>query len=89
MKKILVIEDEDSIRENIFDALSLNGYEIYTAENGLDGLNKAIQIIPDLVICDIMMPLMDGYEVLSIIKEEEKLMLTPLFSSQQKANTRM
>ncbi len=77
MKKILVIEDEDSIRENIFDALSLNGFEIYTAENGLDGLNLAIQIIPDLIICDIMMPLMDGFEVLGKIKEEEKFILTP------------
>jgi CheY-like chemotaxis protein len=77
MKKILVIEDEDSIRENIFDALSLNGFEVYTTENGLDGLNLAIKINPDLIICDIMMPLMNGYEVLSAIKEEEKLMLTP------------
>jgi two-component system, sensor histidine kinase and response regulator len=77
MKKVLIIEDEDSIRENISDALSLNDYEIFTAENGIEGVRLAKQINPDLILCDIMMPLLDGYGVLEAIKSDEKSTLIP------------
>ena len=50
MNKILVIEDEDNIRENISDVLSLNDFEIFTAENGIEGVRLAKQINPDLIL---------------------------------------
>ncbi len=86
MNKILVIEDEDIIRENIFDALSLNDFEIFTAENGIEGVRLAKQINPDLILCDIMMPLMDGYGVLKEIKSDEKFTLTPFVFISAKSN---
>jgi DNA-binding response OmpR family regulator len=86
MKKILVIEDEENIRENIYDVLSLNNFEIFTAENGIEGLRLAKQINPDLILCDIMMPLMDGYGVLNEIKSDEKFTLTPFIFISAKSN---
>jgi DNA-binding response OmpR family regulator len=86
MKKILVIEDEDNIRENISDALSLNDFEIYTAANGVEGVRLAKQVNPDLILCDIMMPLMDGYGVLNAIKSDEESSLTPFIFISAKHN---
>jgi DNA-binding response OmpR family regulator len=63
MKRILVIEDDIFIRENIYEVLELSGYKVFAAANGKDGLNLAFELTPDLVICDIMMPLVDGFEV--------------------------
>ena len=70
MKKILIIEDNDDIRENLAEILELAGYEAYTAENGKKGVEKAEQIVPDLILCDIMMPVLDGYGVLSIVNKK-------------------
>ncbi len=86
MKKILVIEDEDNIRENIFDTLTLNGYDTFTSKNGIEGVNLAKQITPDLILCDIMMPQMDGYEVLKKIKSDEKSLLIPFVFISAKSN---
>ncbi len=77
MKKILVVEDEDAIRENISDALSLNDYQVFIADNGFDGVHLAHEIKPDLILCDIMMPKMDGYQVLKAIKSDEIGVITP------------
>ena len=70
MKKILIIEDNDDIRENLAEILELAGYEAHTAENGKKGVEKAEQIVPDLILCDIMMPVLDGYGVLSIVNKK-------------------
>ena len=86
MKKILIIEDEDRIRENISDALTLTGYKIYTAENGLEGVHLSKQINPDLILCDIMMPVLDGYGVLKAIKNDEKSTLIPFIFISAKSN---
>lgn len=67
MKKILVIEDNADVRENIAEILSLSGYEADTAENGKVGVAKAQAELPDLILCDIMMPELDGYGVLHIL----------------------
>src|SRR5439155_879800 len=64
MKKILVIDDHTQIRENIVEILSLAGYSAFGAEHGKQGVEKAIKEKPDLIICDIMMPELDGYGVL-------------------------
>lgn len=69
MKKqqILVIEDHDDVRENIVELLELSNYEVSSAPNGKAGVKQALNTPPDLILCDIMMPEMDGYEVLYII----------------------
>ena len=64
MTKILVIEDEKPIRESIIDTLEYKRYDVYGAGNGLTGVNAAIDIKPDLILCDVMMPELDGYGVL-------------------------
>jgi DNA-binding response OmpR family regulator len=69
MRKLLVIDDHDDIRENIAEILSLAGYEALTAENGKKGVEKALKETPDLVICDIMMPELDGYGVLHLLRK--------------------
>ena len=56
MKKILIIEDNEDLRENVAEILELAGYEIHTAENGKKGVEMAEKIVPDLIICDVMMP---------------------------------
>ncbi|MBD2015497.1 EAL domain-containing protein [Microcoleus sp. FACHB-53] len=70
MKKILVIEDEDFVRENILELLDVEGFEAIGAENGQVGLNLAKGIIPDLIVCDVMMPGLDGYGVLRAIRQD-------------------
>jgi CheY-like chemotaxis protein len=69
MKKILVIDDSTEIRENTAEIISLAGYTVYTAENGKIGVEIALKEIPDLIVCDIMMPELDGYGVLHLIKK--------------------
>lgn len=64
MKKILLIEDDRALRENTAELLELAGYEVRTAANGKAGLESLPQFGPDLIVCDIMMPEMDGYQVL-------------------------
>lgn len=67
MKKILLIEDNHEIRENIAEILSLANYAVLEAENGKVGVEVAKREIPDLIICDIMMPQLDGYGVLRML----------------------
>lgn len=77
MKKILIIEDNDDIREMIADILHLSNYDPHTAADGKQGVEKAIEIKPDLVICDIMMPVLDGYGVLHIFHQNPDLQNIP------------
>jgi CRP-like cAMP-binding protein len=67
MKRILLIEDNHEIRENTAEILELDGYEVITAENGKIGVELASSSKPDLIICDIMMPVLDGYSVLHLL----------------------
>jgi len=69
MKKILVIEDNNDVRENIEEILELANYEVITGENGKIGVALAQKGKPDLIICDIMMPELDGYGVLHILSK--------------------
>ncbi len=61
MTKILIIDDEVKLRETICELLSFVGYDVHEAQDGKEGLEKVKQFKPDLIICDIMMPIMDGY----------------------------
>ncbi|RFP65695.1 response regulator [Hymenobacter lapidiphilus] len=73
MKVILLIEDHDFIRENTAELLELAGYAVLTAANGKLGVEQALATRPDLVICDIMMPVLDGYGVLHIFNQNPGL----------------
>jgi len=77
MKKILLIEDSDDIRSNTAEILELSNYKVIVAENGKVGVEKAIEHKPDLIICDIMMPVLDGYGVLHAIHRNESIKNTP------------
>ena len=77
MKKILLIEDNDDIRENTAEILELSNYKVIAAENGKIGVEKAIEYAPDLIICDIMMPGLDGYGVLHAVHKNEAIKNTP------------
>ncbi|MFN8377641.1 MAG: response regulator [Anaerolineae bacterium] len=70
MKKILVVEDAQSLRKDILEMLGFEGFDAIGAENGLVGVEKARQEIPDLVICDIMMPGLDGFGVLEELRHD-------------------
>lgn len=69
MKKILVIEDEPAVRGNILELLEAEDFEVVGAENGFIGAMWAQEYLPDLIICDVMMPEVDGYEVLSALRQ--------------------
>jgi DNA-binding response OmpR family regulator len=69
-KTILVVEDDAGIRVVLQDALVSQGYEVAAAENGIKGLELAKELRPDLVILDVMLPLMDGFEVCKRIRKE-------------------
>ncbi|WP_414581395.1 EAL domain-containing protein [Scytonema sp. PCC 10023] len=70
MTKILVIEDEKSVRENILDLLEAEHFDTIAAANGRIGLELAVSEVPDLILCDLMMPEIDGYGVLIALREE-------------------
>ncbi len=69
---ILVIEDNTDIRENIVELLELAGYEVSEAENGKEGIKSVLDKRPDLIICDVMMPVMDGYQTLFTLSQNDK-----------------
>ena len=77
MKQILIIEDDINIRETLCDILELKGHEVIAADDGQAGILKAAQYKPDLIICDIMMPKLNGYQVLDVIRNNRWLTRKP------------
>ena len=77
MKKILLIEDNEDVRDNTSEILESANYKVIVAENGKTGVEKALEYLPDLIICDIMMPVLDGYGVLQAIHKNDKLKNIP------------
>ena len=77
MKKILLIEDNDDIRNNTAEILELSNYQVILAANGKIGIEQAIKHVPDLIICDIMMPVLDGYGVFHAVHKNEAIKNTP------------
>ncbi len=77
MKRILVIEDEAEMRRNLATVLRLEQYQPVTAENGRRGVELARAENPDLILCDVMMPELDGYGVLQKLREDPRLALIP------------
>jgi DNA-binding response OmpR family regulator len=71
MTKILLIEDNQDVRENTAEILELSSYKVYTAEDGKKGLEVAMRTQPDIIICDIMMPKINGYDVLLHLSKDK------------------
>ncbi|NDJ20687.1 response regulator [Nostoc sp. B(2019)] len=90
-KKILVIEDDTVTRNLFLKGLEAEGFNTISAQNGLVGIQQAREYLPDLVICDIMMPDMDGYSVLTTLREDPLTAIIPfifLTGSDTKAEVR-
>jgi len=77
MKKILIIEDEPEMRRNIIALLRFHDFEPIAAENGRKGVELARRVRPDLILCDVMMPELDGHGVLQALQQEADLALIP------------
>jgi DNA-binding response OmpR family regulator len=85
MIKVLVIEDEESVRKTISDLLEIKGYNVFSASGGKEGVKLAMELIPDLILCDIMMTDYDGYKVLKKLLAESKTALIPFIFLTAKA----
>jgi CRP-like cAMP-binding protein/CheY-like chemotaxis protein len=85
MKKILVIEDNQEVRENLEEVLELYGYAVESAENGKTGVQMALNNVPDLILCDVMMPELDGYGVLNILSKRRETAGVPFIFLTAKA----
>jgi CRP/FNR family transcriptional regulator, polysaccharide utilization system transcription regulator len=87
MARVLIIEDSVEIRDNTSEMLTLEGYEVITAENGDEGLDIVRKKRPDVILCDIMMPGIDGFEVCRILKADATYSAIPfIFLSARSEN---
>ena len=77
MKKILIIEDEPEMRRNLVTILRLEKFQVLAAENGRAGLQLALRDPPDLILCDVMMPELDGHGVLKALRDDPVAMNIP------------
>jgi CRP-like cAMP-binding protein/CheY-like chemotaxis protein len=77
MKSVLVIDDNADIRENTAEILDLAGYKTFTAENGKNGVDVALKERPNVIVCDIMMPELDGYGVLHLLRKNPETQHIP------------
>lgn len=84
-KKVLIIEDNDDIRENVIEILELAGYTVSSASNGKEGVEQAFKDTPDIILCDIMMPEMDGYGVLYLLSKRPETIAIPFIFLTAKA----
>jgi CRP-like cAMP-binding protein len=84
-KKVLIIEDNNDIRENVIEVLELAGYEVFEANNGKTGVDLAIKNQPDIILCDIMMPELDGYGVLYMLNKNPQTATIPFIFLTAKA----
>lgn len=78
MKRLLIVDDELAIVEALQDILSVEGYDVVTAFNGVDGLRRLADSKPNLVLLDLMMPIMDGREMLRRMREDSSLRDIPV-----------
>lgn len=85
MKHILLIEDNDEVRENTSEILELANYKVTAAANGKEGIEAAMKSKPDLIICDVMMPVLDGYGVLHLLNKNVELADIPFIFLTAKA----
>ncbi len=86
MTKILVVEDMDSLREEIIETLTYEGFEVIGAENGAVGVELALKHLPNLIICDVMMPELNGYETLTTLRRDPSTSTIPFIFLTAKAD---
>jgi len=84
-KKVLIIEDNNDIRENVIEILELAGYTVSAAADGKAGVELALKNAPDIILCDIMMPEMDGYGVLYLLSKRPETVAVPFIFLTAKA----
>ncbi|GAC1459655.1 MAG: hypothetical protein NVSMB70_04770 [Chamaesiphon sp.] len=84
--KVLVIEDEQYLREDLLETLQCMYFEVIGAENGVVGIQLAIRDLPDLIVCDIMMPELDGYGVLKTLRKTSSTAKIPFIFISAKAD---
>lgn len=84
-QKILIIEDNNDIRENVVEILELAGYTVFEADNGKAGVELAVKNLPDVILCDIMMPELDGYGVLFMLNKNSETAAIPFIFLTAKA----
>src|SRR5262245_59016269 len=77
MNKILVIEDDEVVRKNVLDLLEAEGYDGQGAPDGKRGVELAVQLLPDLIICDVAMPGIDGFEVFELLSAQPSTAVLP------------
>ena len=77
MHRILIIEDERETRNMFLEALREEGFEAVSAENGREGIEKTQEYLPDLIICDVTMPEVNGYQVLSALRQNQSTAVIP------------
>ena len=77
MKKILIIEDNIEVRENTAEIIELASYKVITADNGKTGVELALKEKPDVIVCDIMMPVLDGYGVYHLLSKHKETATIP------------
>jgi len=88
---ILLIEDEKALRENIMEIIAHYGFHVISAPTGEEGVKKALQCTPDIIVCDIMLPGIDGYDVFTQVKQIPQLLSTAfifLHAKSTRVNTR-
>jgi CheY-like chemotaxis protein len=86
-KKILIVDDEEGIREVLAASLESRDYEIHMAVDGQDGLEKARAILPDLILLDVMMPKLDGWQVMQQLQRDERTRGIPTVVLSAKSET--
>jgi CRP-like cAMP-binding protein len=84
-KKVLIIEDNNDIRENVVEILEMAGYQVFEASNGKVGVDLAVKNLPDIILCDIMMPELDGYGVLYLLNKNPETATIPFIFLTAKA----
>ncbi len=78
MKSILVIEDEAPLRESLVDILQFENFTVFEAENGLEGIRVARDRKPDLIICDVAMPELDGFAAVEELRQDPETAAIPV-----------
>ncbi|MCF8179328.1 MAG: response regulator [Sulfuritalea sp.] len=92
MATVMIIEDEVAIRDNLRRFLQIEGYAVVEAENGQQGLDKIRACLPDLILCDVMMPELDGFSLLKMLRADPHTAAVPfvfLTASAEKENLQL
>jgi len=86
--KVLYIEDHPAQRDILAQMLELNGFEVATASDGVEGVEKTLAWLPDLILMDLRMPRLDGFEAIKMIRSEEKTAHIPIIAISAWASAR-